>query len=315
METHYQVLGVPFSATPREITEAYRRIVIRVHPDKPEGSEILFHKAQKAYKVLRDSASRKDYDEMLFPRETKRPPRVLRGESLRVTLQVTTRDLVHCINKSIQTTRMGLCSKCKGTRAESGKDKICPKCGGTGYEPISMILSSRTDCTACKGRGFIPDGPTCQNCRGTGLVKETIRRDITLNPIIGPSMILYGSGNCCPHGGQPGNLSVEFIVEKDPIYTIHGLKVRRQLKINPAQAVLGDEIRLDVFGTPVDVLIPSGSQSGRILEIEGAGLSYQGRRGDLEIQLWINIPDVVDENHRELYERIKTWEKEHGGIS
>jgi len=302
---------VSFSATPQEITEAYRKIVIKVHPDKPEGSSDLFHRAQEAYKVLRDPARRKDYDEMLIPPEPKtKSHRVIKGENLRVTLRVATRDLVHCINKSIQTTRMGLCPKCNGTRSESGKDKICHKCGGAGYEPISMILSSRTDCTTCRGRGLVPEGPNCPNCRGLGLVKETIKRDITLNPVLGSTMTLFGSGNCCPHGGQPGNLSVEFIVEKDPIYTIHGLKVRRQLKINPAQAVLGDEIEIDVFGTPVDVLVPSGSQPGRILEIEGAGLSYQGRRGDLEIQLWVNIPDVVDETHRELYERIRDFEKE-----
>lgn len=313
---HYQTLGVSPSATPREITEAYRRLVIQFHPDKNPGQEERFRNVCKAYDVLKDPEIRKEYDQMLSPSEVVRPKSIKksRGENLRVALNVTARELAQGVTKTIQTQRMGLCPHCHGTRAASGKDLVCKSCGGSGYEPISVILSSKVDCVTCKGYGHVPDGPLCEPCRGSGLMKETIRRDITLNPVLGSTMLLYGSGNCCPHGGQPGNLSVDFIIEKDPVYSMHGLKLRRQLKITPAQAALGDEIRLDVFGTPVDVLIPSGSQPGRLIEIEGAGLSYEGRRGNLEIQIWITIPDVVDEAHRELYERLRTWEKEHGRI-
>lgn len=315
MVNHYERLSVSRTATPQEITEAYRRIAVRAHPDKNPSNEKEFRGATESYNILRDPIRRKEYDEIMFsptvnPITFRSKKKVCKGENLRVSIQVTAREIAQCATRTILTSRMGLCKKCHGTRAESGQDKTCPICGGLGYDPISVILSSRSTCETCSGYGRVPEGPLCNRCHGKGLEKEQIRRDITLNPGVRASFILCESGNYSPHGGQTGNLLVDVVVEKDSVYTMHGLKLRRQLKISPAQAVLGDEIVLDVFGTPVTVIIPSGSQPGRLLEIEGAGLSYEGRRGNLEIQLWLEIPDVVDESLLELYKNVRSREKE-----
>ena len=60
-ETHYSVLGIAKTATALEIKKAYRKAVLKAHPDKG-GSSDLFRKVQRAYEVLRDTEKRTRYD-------------------------------------------------------------------------------------------------------------------------------------------------------------------------------------------------------------------------------------------------------------
>ncbi len=64
MKDYYQILGVPFSATVEQITEAYRKLVFKYHPDRtpdPQAAE-KFLEIQEAYEVLSDPKKRKAYD-------------------------------------------------------------------------------------------------------------------------------------------------------------------------------------------------------------------------------------------------------------
>ncbi|MGA7203249.1 MAG: J domain-containing protein, partial [Specibacter sp.] len=49
--THYQVLGVPSTATEREIKIAYRKAARIAHPDHG-GDPAVFRKITEAYEVL-----------------------------------------------------------------------------------------------------------------------------------------------------------------------------------------------------------------------------------------------------------------------
>ena len=60
-ETHYSVLGIAKTATELEIKKAYRKVVLKAHPDKG-GSSDLFRKVQHAYEMLRDTEKRARYD-------------------------------------------------------------------------------------------------------------------------------------------------------------------------------------------------------------------------------------------------------------
>lgn len=59
--THYQVLGVPSTATEREIKIAYRKAARIAHPDHG-GDPALFRKVTEAYEILIDPAERQRYD-------------------------------------------------------------------------------------------------------------------------------------------------------------------------------------------------------------------------------------------------------------
>lgn len=64
---HYAVLGVPTTATRRQIQAAYRRLARELHPDTntepgPKAAK-AFARVSKAWEVLGDAAKRKAYDE------------------------------------------------------------------------------------------------------------------------------------------------------------------------------------------------------------------------------------------------------------
>jgi curved DNA-binding protein CbpA len=67
MKTLYEILGIRRTATPEQITKAYRKLAVKYHPDvakgDPEAATKKFHEMQEAYDVLSDPERRKLYDE------------------------------------------------------------------------------------------------------------------------------------------------------------------------------------------------------------------------------------------------------------
>lgn len=64
---YYKTLGVPETATAKEITKAYRKLARELHPDanpNNAAAEERFKEVASAYDVLGDEAKRKEYDEV-----------------------------------------------------------------------------------------------------------------------------------------------------------------------------------------------------------------------------------------------------------
>ncbi|MFT3885862.1 MAG: J domain-containing protein [Flavobacteriales bacterium] len=66
---HYNVLGVPRTATPEAIRSAYRHLVKRTHPDRDPSpwAAQRFMEVHRAYEVLRDPLQRFAYDARFRP--------------------------------------------------------------------------------------------------------------------------------------------------------------------------------------------------------------------------------------------------------
>src|ERR1700722_3546219 len=62
----YAALGVAKDADAAAIKKAYRKLAVKLHPDKNPGdaaAEARFKEVSEAYDVLSDTAKRKEYDE------------------------------------------------------------------------------------------------------------------------------------------------------------------------------------------------------------------------------------------------------------
>ncbi|KHJ34400.1 hypothetical protein EV44_g5227 [Erysiphe necator] len=75
---YYNVLGVSNKATSTEIRTAYRKLILKCHPDKIQDAslravkQVEFQKVQEAYENLCEDKSRREYDELLKKIEIRR---------------------------------------------------------------------------------------------------------------------------------------------------------------------------------------------------------------------------------------------------
>lgn len=70
----YKILQLTKEASQDDIKKAYQQLILRHHPDKcKEADESLhmFLKIDEAYKVLKDPATRKEYDSRRFQESTR----------------------------------------------------------------------------------------------------------------------------------------------------------------------------------------------------------------------------------------------------
>lgn len=72
-KTHYEVLGVSRSTTPKDIKKAYRRLATKFHPDRnpnDSSAEKRFKEVSEAFITLSDPKKRRFYDRRFEPIET-----------------------------------------------------------------------------------------------------------------------------------------------------------------------------------------------------------------------------------------------------
>ncbi len=58
----YEILGVSYDSSAKEIKKKYREMSLRYHPDKPTGNEKLFMKLTKAYDALTDETAKYNWE-------------------------------------------------------------------------------------------------------------------------------------------------------------------------------------------------------------------------------------------------------------
>lgn len=312
-KTYYDVLEVSIDASEEDIKSAYRNKAVKYHPDKNPGdkkAEEAFREATEAYEVLKDSEKRKKYNQEI--QSKKSPPsrykRFRRGTDLKVKIKARREDLIKGKKRLIITERKGLCPDCNGTGSVEKELETCIYCTGTGLQGFALVMGHIKRCPYCLGAGSKPKGEKCHKCKGSALTLESIKHEITLNPVT-RYFKLKNLGNCC-FNGKPGDLHVEIGVIENPHYKIDKLDVIGQIKISPAQAILGDELILSIFDKEIKLKIYPGTQNGVTLKVEKGGITYKDKTGNFKAKIKIITPIAISKEEKEFYEKILTIEKE-----
>lgn len=84
--------------------------------------------------------------------------------------------------------------------------------------------------------------------------------------------------------------------------------VQAEIDISPAQAVMGDKLKIQIEDNNIELNIPPGTQNGQQFVFRGKGrVTRRGRRGDLIITTRVHIPNGkrLSREERELWERLK----------
>jgi molecular chaperone DnaJ len=208
---YYEVLGVERGATEAELKSAYRKLALKYHPDRNQGSkdaEERFKAAAEAYAVLCDPQKRAAYDRYghaglgaqggagfdpsvfvgfedilgglgdafgfgdLFGGGRRRGgPQ--QGAHLRYDLEISFEEAASGAETSIQFPRAEACETCKGSGAAPGSGPtVCPSCQGRGQQRYQQgFFTVARTCSQCRGSGKVISKP-CATCHGEGRVPK-----------------------------------------------------------------------------------------------------------------------------------------------
>jgi len=86
---------------------------------------------------------------------------------------------------------------------------------------------------------------------------------------------------------------------------IDGLRVTYQLDLTPAEAALGALVLVPTLSGDVQLRVPPGSSSGRLLRLRGRGLERGEHKGDQLVEIRIVVPEELDAAEEALYRRLQ----------
>ena len=320
---YYHVLGLSSSASQADIRHAYRRLAMRWHPDRnlqaANQAEEVFKSVQQAYGILKDPVTRAAYDaDRARQTQAKQsraragrpapdpPPRTgTRGADY---VCETTVPLETAVLGGVALTRVNMkppCGRCEG----SGQLRaVCDSCQGQGTLSRGFI-GKQNCCDPCHGIGW--HSHRCDACRGDGHTRVTkiLRVKIPPHTLDGITLRGTGLGGKSIDGGPPGDLLCKVAIRADRVFSISGLNLARDLKIDFVLASLGGKTTITCFRKPVVVEIPPMTYSGAVIRIPKQGLHNpsQGRTGNLVLKVAIDLPPrmrMPDERQREVLREL-----------
>jgi len=102
-----------------------------------------------------------------------------------------------------------------------------------------------------------------------------------------------------------GDHFLQLRVRTDEGLRVDGLRVLFQLDLAPADAVLGCRVAVPTLEGPVQLRVPAGSSSGRLLRLRGRGLAWGNQRGDQLVEIRVVVPEELTEAEEALYRRLQ----------
>ncbi len=340
---YYKILGVPETATEKEITRAYRRLAKKHHPDANPGSEEKFKEISAAYDVLGDAARRKEYDEVrrmgpvgatfggaggpgaggfsfkvddlgdllggLFGRGGRggRGGGPQRGDDLETELHLSFLDAVNGVTTTVNVTSDATCRTCHGSGAAPGTSPVpCPRCGGRGFLDDNQGLFSLSQvCPQCGGRGALIEKP-CRTCRGSGVEHRQRQVKVRIPPGVedGQRIRLKGRGGAGRNNGPPGDLYVTVHVAPHELFGRKGKDLTLVAPVTFPEAALGATITVPTLDKPVSLRVPAGTRSGRTFRVKGRGVPRANGRGDLLVTVEVAVPPKLSDQQKAAVEAL-----------
>ena len=305
---YYKILGVPRTASAKDIKAAYRKLARQYHPDINPGAEEKFKDINEAYEALGDADKRKRYDNLGSSwRDGARfePPPGYEG--------------MGGFGPGMQDQGFGgfsdffdvLFGQMGGMEMGSTGNRFRP--GRAAQQRYARARSARS----AAGRAApTPDEPAQtleltleEVARGAektvrlASTGKTVTVTIPKGVAAGAKIRLAGEG--------PGRSDAYLTLAYRPHarFEVDGAHLTLEQAVPVPDLVLGGELAIELLnGDRVTLTLPPGAQSGQLLRLKGQGLPAKAGPGDLRVRLKAAIPKSLSPEARAHYEALQRQE-------
>ncbi|XP_018587901.1 dnaJ homolog subfamily B member 11 [Scleropages formosus] len=311
----YKILGVPKSASIRDIKKAYRKLALQLHPDRnkddPEAQD-RFADLGAAYEVLSDEEKRKQYDmygeeglkeghhsshDDIFSsffgnfgtffggNQRQQDRNVPRGNDIVLDLEVTLEEVY------------------SGNFVEVVRNKPVAK-EAPGKRKCNCRQEMRTTQLG-PGRFQMTQEVVCDECPNVKLVNEERTLEVEIEQGVRDDMEYPFIGEGEPHiDGEPGDLRFRIKVMKHPVFERRGDDLYTNVTISLVEALVGFEMDIHhLDGHKVHIVRDKITKPGAKVWKKGEGLpnfDNNNIRGSLIVTFDIEFPkEQLDEQQKE----------------
>ena len=298
----YAILGVPPTASDKDIRQAYRRLARQLHPDVHPGDKTAgerFKEVNRAYEVLSDAAKRKGYDRYGADWEQAERFEKATGQPFENAFRGAPR----------------------------------PDAGASGFSVNDLDNEDLGDLFGDLFRGFGAHGATAtQGRRGHDLEQavevsleeaylgalRTLhlqaaggrprRLEVRIPPGVdtGSRVRVAGTG-ASGRGGEPADLFLVITVLPHDRFRRQGADLYVDVPVPLTTALLGGEVAVPTLKGRLALRVPPETQNGTSIRMAGQGMprSQGGGKGDLYAEVKVLLPKGLTAEERALYERLR----------
>jgi curved DNA-binding protein len=318
-QDYYAILGVPKTASEKEIRSAYRKLARQHHPDVNPGDEEAeerFKQIAEAYEVLSDPEKRRQYDQLgsrwreyeQWQRAGGQPGEAFDWQDISGQKRGGARHEYRTVNEEDLEDLFGNAHPFSDffesffARQPRGTERARrSRAGGDLETPIEVTLAE-----AYRGTNRVislqtPDG-------------RTRRLEVRIPPGVtdGTRVRVAGQGEPGQSGGPAGDLVLVVSVLPDPRFERRGNDLYTEVRVPLTTVLLGGEAHVPTpDGRTLALTIPPGTQDGRVFRLRGQGmpqLNQPDRRGDLYAEVHVRLPEQLPPRQRELLEQFARLE-------
>ncbi len=238
----------------------------------------------------------------------------MKGANIRTSVRITFEEAVFGVSKEIELTLKDECATCHGTGAKPGTSpETCTKCGGKGQVVFTQqsffgTVRNVQSCPECNGTGKVIK-EKCADCHGTGYIANRKKIQVSIPAGIdnGQSVRIRDKGEPGTNGGPRGDLLVEVIVARHPIFQRQDYNIFSTVPISFAVAALGGDVVVDTVDGKVIYEVKPGTQTDTKVRLKGKGvpsLRNKEVRGDHYVTLVVQTPDKISGEAKELLKQF-----------
>ena len=238
-----------------------------------------------------------------------------KGANVRASVRITFFEACFGVDKELELNLKDECTQCHGTGAKPGTSpETCTKCGGKGQvvytqqSLFGMVRNVQT-CPDCNGTGKVVK-EKCPDCHGSGFIASRKKIQVSIPAGIdnGQSIRIREKGEPGLNGGPRGDLLVEVIVSRDPVFVRQDFDIISTAPISYATAALGGDVKIKTIDGEVIYTVKPGTQTNTKVRLRGKGvptLRNKAVRGDHYVTLVVQVPTKLTHEQKDLLKKFE----------